>query len=75
MGICEKMEMHSEEISLTCHADLSGPSQVEVWETSWVERVDLRAVGIRLHPTALLKVEETDGRVRNEDEFVWLHPL
>ena len=42
----------------TCHPDLSSPSQVQVWETSRVQRVDLRAMGIGLHPTTLLEVDK-----------------
>jgi len=44
-------------IRLTCHSDLSSPRQVEVWEASLVQGVDLRAMGVGLHPTTLLERE------------------
>lgn len=40
--------------SFTCYADFSSASQVQVWEAVRVQGVDLRTMGVGLHPATLL---------------------
>lgn len=57
-----------EKKSLTCHPDLSCPRQVEVWETRRVQGVDLGTMGVRLHPTTLLGVNDKEGQNRRRTQ-------
>lgn len=38
----------------TCYANFSSASQVKVWETVWVQGVDLTTMSAGLHPATLL---------------------
>lgn len=60
----------------TCHSDLPGPGQVEVWEACLVQRIHLRPMGVGLHPTTLLEPEEAkktrEERRRKGHRFLFL---
>lgn len=63
-----KLEPKDTHSSFTCHPDLPSSSQVEVWETGRVQGIDLRAMGIGLHSTTLLEVDE-EKRGEGEGDY------